>query len=78
MIITVDEEEAIRTIDALLKSVREGNEIIIEQEGSVLARISPETPKQKRVPGLGAGRITIHPSFYDPMTDEELKDWGML
>ena len=46
-----------------------------EQEDA-LAQLSQETPKKKRVPGLGAGRIIIHPSFYDPMTEEELQDWG--
>lgn len=54
----------------------EVEESIIEQEEDVLAQTLPEPQKRKRVPGLGAGRITIHPSFFDPMTEEELEDWG--
>ena len=54
----------------------EGEKSMIEQEEDVLTQISPETPKKRRVPGLGAGQIIIHPSFYDPMTEEELQDWG--
>ncbi len=56
----------------------EENEIMIEQEENVTTRISPGPPKQKRVPGLGAGQGEILPGFFDPMTDEELKEWGLI
>jgi antitoxin (DNA-binding transcriptional repressor) of toxin-antitoxin stability system len=31
--------------------------------------------KEKRVPGLLKGRLTIPDGIFDPMSDEELKDW---
>lgn len=33
--------------------------------------------KRHRVPGRLRGQFTVPDSFFDPMTDEELKDWGL-
>ena len=79
MSITVTEEEVMRSLPALLEKLEEVDEIIIEREGQLLARLMKTEPQKKnRIPGLGAGKGEILPSFFDSMTDEELKEWGLI
>ncbi len=75
MSVTVTEERAITTFPALFERLAEADEIIIEQDGKPFARLFSSLAK-KRVPGLGAGESVVHPRLFDPMTEEELKDWG--
>jgi antitoxin (DNA-binding transcriptional repressor) of toxin-antitoxin stability system len=78
-------EELEAHIPEILTALREGrDEIIVTKNNIAVARISPaETPAdatalRPRTPGRDKGKFTIPESFYEPMTDEELKEWGML
>ena len=63
---------------AYIDKVRHGETIIITDNGVPIAEMvsvfTPRTPRERRL-GLSKGKITIHPSFYDPMDEEELKLW---
>jgi prevent-host-death family protein len=73
--------EAQAHLPELLDRVERGEEIVIEREGRAVAKVvavvAEETPKERRVFGQNLLGITyIAPDFDDPMSEEELKEWG--
>jgi prevent-host-death family protein len=57
----------------LLRRVLEGEEVIISQAGTPIARIVPiGEQKLARIPGLDSGQVTISPDFDAPLPDEVL------
>jgi prevent-host-death family protein len=78
----VNVHEAKTQLSRLLLRVEAGEEVIIARGGKPIARlvpleIAPALPK--RQPGRLKGLIPPIPdSFFDPMTDEELREWGLL
>jgi prevent-host-death family protein len=57
----------------LLRRVRSGEEIIISQAGTPIARIVPiAEQKLPRIPGLDRGKVTIASDFDAPLPDNVL------
>ncbi len=81
MATSVAMSEAQQHLPELLDRVERGEEIVIERDGHADAKLipvaaAPET-KAWRVGGQNLMGVTyIAPDFDDPMTEEELKDWG--
>jgi prevent-host-death family protein len=76
----VNIHEAKTHFSELIAAVERGEEIIIARRGKPVARLNgadsaSETKKHKPKFGLWKGKIKVHPSFYDPMTEEELEEW---
>jgi prevent-host-death family protein len=73
----VNIHEAKTHLSALLQRVEAGEEIIIARAGEPVAKLVAVTPAptSPRVPGRWRGRIVIHDSFFQPMSDEELREW---
>ena len=81
---TVNIHEAKTHFSELIAAVERGEEIVIARRGKVVARLSApaaasrkveETvPPNKRVFGQWAGRITVDPSFFEPMSEEDLEE----
>jgi antitoxin (DNA-binding transcriptional repressor) of toxin-antitoxin stability system len=74
-IINLDENISIKTIITLSKS---GDEIILEENGKPIAKITPigeveETKPKQRVFGLGKGKTWMSEDFDDELPDEF---WG--
>jgi prevent-host-death family protein len=70
--------QAKTNLSKLLRKAARGEEVIIARGKKPVAKlVSLEKPPKKRVPGRLRGKIRIHPSFYDPMTAEELAEWGI-
>lgn len=74
--------EAQQHLAELLIRAEGGEEILIEREGRPAMKIVPvfsEAPTaSKRIFGQNLLGITyIAPNFDDPMTNEELQEWGM-
>ena len=65
--------EAQAQMDALLKRVAAGEEIVIVKKGKTVARLVPfhEGPRPKRQPGSLRGKIKIKPGFY--AADKEIE-----
>ena len=62
----------------LMTRVRGGEEISITQNGEVVALLLPaEDPDRRRGFGMYRGRIWMSPDFNDPLSEEELQEWGM-
>ncbi len=72
---TVNVHEAKTNLSKLLVRVEEGEEVVIARSGKPVARLVSCKPKRKPQAGVWKGKINIHDSFYDPMTEEELKLW---
>lgn len=60
-----------------LDKVSAGETILICNRNVPIAEIKAIAQKVtgRRVLGLAKGKITIDPSFFDPMTNDELNDW---
>jgi prevent-host-death family protein len=58
----------------LLERVLNGEEIIIARAGKPVARLLPFTEEDAtpRVPGIDKGKITILPTFDDPLPEFDL------
>jgi prevent-host-death family protein len=78
----VNVHEAKTQLSRLLLRVEAGEEVIIARGGKPVARLVPleaAPTLPKRQPGRLKGKIPPLPdSFFDPMTDEELREWGLL
>ena len=75
----VNVHEAKTQLSRLLVRVEAGEEIIIARAGKPVARLVSLTQgKPLRKPGRLAGQILISDSCFDPMTDKELAEWGLL
>ena len=76
---TVNIHEAKTHFSELIAAVERGEEIVIARRGkpvAVLAAPKVESSRTgKRVLGQWAGKIKVDPSFYEPMTEEELDEW---
>jgi prevent-host-death family protein len=69
---TVSVDEAQRNLQELLADALAGNEVIITDHGTPVARLVPvvvSTPK-KRVAGLNRGTISTSEDFDEPLADE--------
>lgn len=68
----VNVHEAKTTLSKLLARVSLGEEIVIARGGKPVARLVPERDRREpRRPGGAEGLITIHPGFWEPLTDLE-------
>ena len=69
--------QAKTNLSKILKEVEAGKAVTISRGKKPVAKIVPiAQPPKKRKFGAMKGMFKIHPSFFDPMTEEELKDWG--
>lgn len=70
--------EAKTNLSKLLEEAASGKEVIIARGRTPVAKLVPiASALKKRTPGKYKDIIKIHPSFYKPMSAEELKDWGI-
>ena len=69
---TVSVDEAQDKLSDLLAQAVAGNEVIITEHGTPVARLVPVMAhsKRKRVPGLNRGTIWTSEDFDDPLPDE--------
>lgn len=68
--------EAKTNLSRLLEEAESGKEVIIARGKKPVAKLVA-LGQNKRVPGKYKGLIKIHPSYFKPMTKEELKEWGI-
>lgn len=78
MATTVHADET--SLAQLLERAAAGEEIIIAQGETPVARLVPiapvhPVPTSDRQFGLYAGLATIGPEFFDPLPEEELRAW---
>lgn len=66
-------------LSKLLKEIERGREVVIARNGEPVAKLVPFTPpgaKRIRV-DTWKGRIHVSPDFDAPLSDAELREWGL-
>ena len=75
---TVNMHEAKTHLSRLVEEAAAGTEIIIAKAGKPCARLVPLEPARKpRKFGSMKGKIWMSDDFNAPMSDEDLRLWGM-
>ena len=70
--------QAKTSLSKLIRKAENGETIIIARGKKPVAKLTGlGNPHKKRVPGRWKGKIRIHPSFFEPMSKEELAEWGI-
>lgn len=65
-------------MDELLDRASAGEEIVLSKDGKPVVRLSPAADNPRaRVFGMFKGQVWMSDDFAAPLTDEELKDWGL-
>lgn len=68
--------EAKTQLSKLLRRVRAGQEVIISDAGTPIAKLVPiEQPKLPRVLGGDRGKIWVAPDAFEPLVGEDLTVW---
>ena len=69
---TVSVDEAQNKLPDLLAQALAGNEVIITEHGTPVARLVPVVPhsKKKRIAGLNRGAISTSEDFDEPLPDK--------
>lgn len=75
MATVISEGEAQADIGRLIDRALGGEDIVIARNDEVVLSLVP-IGKRSRVPGKFKGQFSLPDSFFDPMTEEELKEWG--
>jgi prevent-host-death family protein len=65
-------------LSKLIREALRGEEVIIARRNEPVVKLVPvcKCPK-KRVPGSLKGKIWYSPDAFDPLTKEELAEWGI-
>jgi prevent-host-death family protein len=70
--------QAKTNLSKLLRKVARGEEVIIARGKKPVAKIVRlEDATKRRVPGRRKGKISYSPDAFDPLSDEEVKEWGI-
>ncbi|HKN74071.1 MAG TPA: type II toxin-antitoxin system prevent-host-death family antitoxin [Candidatus Acidoferrum sp.] len=70
--------QAKTNLSKLLRKVENGEEVVIARGKEPVAKIIPfPARRKKRVPGSLKGKIWYAPDAFDPLTKEELVEWGI-
>ena len=74
----VSVHEAKTHLSRLLKQVEAGEEVVIMRNKEPIARIVREgPPKKKKLLGAFEGKFELSEAFFEPLSEQELKDWGL-
>lgn len=73
---TVNVHEAKTHLSKLLQRVAKGEEIVIAKAGKPVARLIPESRKQKRVLGIMCGKFVVPEDFDAPLPELEEAFYG--
>lgn len=64
-------------LSQLIAQAEQGEEVVIARGSVPAVRLVPVKPKGKRQFGALKGLIDVDDSAFAPLTDEELRDWGL-
>ena len=68
--------EAKTHFSQLVQKALSGEDVVIARDNKPLLKLVPlDSAKKRRQPGSAKGLIFIDDTFFEPLTDEELKRW---
>lgn len=64
-------------LSELVARAEAGEEIVIARRNKPAVKLVPvnATPAKRRVPGAWKGRFTIPDGVFEPLSEDELRDW---
>jgi prevent-host-death family protein len=69
--------QAKTNLSRLIKEAEKGTEVIITRGKKPVAKLVPiGNASKKRIPDMFKGQLWSAPNAFDPLTEEELRDWG--
>ena len=72
-------DQAKTNLSKLIKETESGKEVVITRSGKPVAKIVPiKSARKQRTPDMLRGQLWSAPDAFDPLTDEELREWGLL
>ena len=70
--------EAKTNLSKLIQKACDGEEVIIARGDKPVVKLVPiSIADRPRKPGRFKGKISWTPDAFDPLTDEELREWGL-
>ncbi len=70
--------QAKTNLSRLIKKVANGDEVIMARGKTPVAKLVPlKFSSRRRIPGRLRGKLRVSTEFFEPMTVEELADWGI-
>ncbi len=73
--VTVNVHEAKTHLSRLLANVEAGEDVVIARNGKPVARLVSCHQLVRRQPDLLKGKYVVPDSFFDPLSEDELKLW---
>ena len=73
---TVTIHKAKTTLSQLCAAVEAGEEVVLARGSKPIIKLVLIEKKGKRKPGRLKGKGRVGPEFFEPMTEEELQEWG--
>ncbi len=74
----MDVKDAGGRLQDLIARVRAGEEVVIAEDGKPAVRlVSAEESPRRKGHGMFKGQAWMADDFQAPLTEEELKDWGL-
>lgn len=64
------------TLSQLIAEAEAGEEIVLARGKEPIVKLVPVAKRGERKFGALKGKIKIGPEFFEPMTEEELREWG--
>ena len=64
------------TLSQLIAEAEAGEEIVLARGKQPVVKLVPVARRGERKFGALKGKMKIGPEFFEPMTDEELRQWG--
>jgi len=69
--------QAKTNLSRLIKEAEKGKDVVITRGKKPVAKLVPiGNTAKKRIPDMFKGQLWSAPDAFDPLTDEELRDWG--
>ncbi len=72
---TVTVHAAKTQLSKLIARALDGEEVVIARGSVPVVKLVPVTPKPRRQFGALKGKLTVPDSFFEPMSEEELRLW---
>lgn len=72
---TVTVHKAKTHLSQLIAEAEAGEEIMIKRGQEAVVRLVPVATAPKRQFGALAGKVSLTPAFFEPLSDEELSGW---
>ncbi|MEK6245758.1 MAG: type II toxin-antitoxin system Phd/YefM family antitoxin [Pseudomonadota bacterium] len=69
--------EAKTHLSAILAKLRPGDKVLICRRNTPIAEIRalPASPRKRRPFGLDSGKLTVPPSFFEPLSEDLIKSF---